>query len=60
MLLPVVDAFVPVAVAVLVPEPVPEAARPFPIVLVVVQDEVGGAGCAAGVEGSPWWNVEVP
>ena len=56
MPVPVVDAPEPVEVAV----PVPEAARPLPIVLVGVQDEVGGAGCAAGVEGSPWWNVEVP
>ena len=22
--------------------------------------EVAGAGCASGVTGSPWWNVDVP
>lgn len=55
----------PVVVA---PEALPEAlalpdalaARPLPIELVDVHEEVGGAGCAAGVLGSPWWKVEVP
>lgn len=31
-----------------------------PMVLNVVHIEDGGAGCAGGVLGSPWWNVEVP
>lgn len=35
-------------------------ARPFPIVLVVAQFELAGAGCAEGVIGWPWKNVEVP
>ena len=37
-----------------------DAACPLPILDVVVHDDVAGAGCAAGVLGSPWWNVEVP
>lgn len=53
---------------VVAPEALPEAlalpdalaARPLPIELVDVHEEVGGAGCAAGVLGSPWWKVEVP
>jgi hypothetical protein len=35
------------------------AAR-LPIVLRDVHIEDGGAGCAEGVDGSPWKNVEVP
>jgi len=31
-----------------------------PTVLNGVHDEVGGAGCAGGVTGSPWWKVEPP
>jgi len=36
------------------------AARIFPMEDVVVHEDVAGAGCAAGVAGSPWKNVEVP
>lgn len=43
----------------LAPELVAPAAR-LPIVLNGVHCEDGGAGCAGGVLGSPWWNVEVP
>lgn len=32
----------------------------LPIVPSCVQSEDDGAGCAGGVTGSPWWNVEVP
>lgn len=32
----------------------------FPIVDNVVHEEDGGAGCAEGVLGSPWKNVDVP
>lgn len=35
------------------------AAR-LPMLDTGVQSEDGGAGCASGVEGSPWWNVEDP
>ena len=33
---------------------------PFPIVWTFWHCDLGGAGCAAGVEGWPWWKVEVP
>jgi hypothetical protein len=39
---------------------VPDTRKPLPIVESVVQREDDGAGCAAGVLGSPWWNVELP
>ena len=32
----------------------------LPMVDNVVHIDDGGAGCAAGVDGSPWWNVDVP
>lgn len=32
----------------------------LPIVPRFVQSEEDGAGCAGGVTGSPWWNVDVP
>lgn len=32
---------------------VPAIANPFPMVLIVAQDEDDGTGCAAGVAGSP-------
>ena len=32
----------------------------FPMVDVVVHEDVAGAGCGGGVAGSPWKNVEVP
>ena len=35
------------------------AAR-IPMVDVVLHEDVAGAGCAAGVAGSPWKNVEPP
>ena len=34
--------------------------RPFAMVLRVVHCDDEGAGCAAGVTGSPCWNVEAP
>jgi hypothetical protein len=34
--------------------------RLFPMVDVVVHDDVAPAGCAGGVAGSPWLNVEPP
>ena len=37
-----------------------ELSAKFPIVDSVVHSEDGGAGCAGGVTGSPWWNVEPP
>lgn len=37
-----------------------DAATPFAIVENVVHCEELGAGCAGGVDGSPWWNVEEP
>lgn len=36
------------------------AATPFPILLVAEQPELAGAGCAGGVTGCPWKNVEEP
>jgi len=35
-------------------------ARLFPMVDVVVHEDVGGAGWGGGVAGSPWKNVELP
>ena len=35
-------------------------ARPFASDFVGTQEDVAGAGCAGGVTGWPWWNVEVP
>lgn len=32
----------------------------LPMVDTVVHSDEAGAGCADGVTGSPWWNVEVP
>ncbi len=37
-----------------------DTARPLPMEDVGVQEELGGTGCAAGVLGWPWKNVEVP
>lgn len=48
----VLDEGVPVVVA--------AAATPFVIVLNVVHSLVAGAGCASGVTGCPWKNVDVP
>lgn len=39
---------------------VPTIKNPLPMVLVVIQDDEEGAGCADGVAGSPWWKVEAP
>lgn len=36
------------------------ATSPLAIVLIGVQELDGGTGCAAGVTGSPWKNVEDP
>ena len=44
----------------LAPELVVETARPFPIVLVVTQEDVAGAGWAEGVGFWPWNQVDVP
>jgi len=40
--------------------PGPAKTRLFPMEVNVVQDDDEGTGCADGVTGSPWWNVEVP
>ena len=37
-----------------------DRANPFDIDVTVVHIEVAGAGCADGVTGSPWKNVDVP
>lgn len=44
----------------LVEEFTPDTARLFPMDDVVLHEDVAGAGCAGGVAGSPWWNVEPP
>ena len=42
------------------PLEVVDTTRPLPMDDVVVHEEVPGAGCAAGVLGWPWKNVEDP
>lgn len=37
-----------------------DTTRPLPMVESLVHMEEEGIGWAAGVTGSPWWNVEVP
>lgn len=46
--------------AVVVAAPGAEMERPLPTVLTLWHCDFAGAGCAAGVLGWPWWNVEVP
>lgn len=46
--------------AVVPPPPVVSVATPLPTDAMRIQSEEEGAGCAGGVTGSPWWNVEVP
>ena len=50
----------PLPLPVLVGDALLETTRPFPIEVTGLQDDVAGAGCASGVTGSPWWNVDVP
>ena len=58
---PVDDACVVVVAEVDVVEATaPEKAAPLEIVERVEQEEDEGRGCAGGVFGSPWWNVEPP
>ncbi len=48
------------AVVVLAGAPGAEMLCPLLIVLTFWHCDFEGAGCAAGVLGWPWWNVEVP
>jgi type IV secretory pathway component VirB8 len=34
--------------------------KSVPMVATVVHEDEDGAGCSAGVMGSPWWKVDVP
>ena len=36
------------------------ACMPSPTVFALTHWDLAGAGCAAGVDGWPWWNVDVP
>ena len=55
-----VEVVCAMVVVVVAGAPGAEICMPFPIVFTFAHCDLAGAGCAAGVEGWPWWKVEVP